>query len=137
MRALQLPGARGPEALAWIVEVPEVQVADLRSLDRHDAHHRACFHGPRVAAADGDDVLMRAPALRHRLRNALVELVIEVETTGHVRVAVEAHRVIVSRARAMLRPCSSTSRRGAWRPTTLRSSDRRRRRPRRWGCGRR
>src|SRR5438128_391587 len=137
VRALQLPRARGPEALARVVEVPEVQVAHLRSLDRHYAHHRSRLHGPRVATADGDDVLVRAPALRHRFRHALVELAIEADTSGHVGVAVEAHRVIVSRGRAMLPPCSSTSRRGAWRRKTLRSSGPRLRRRSRWTCARR
>src|SRR5882672_7222288 len=61
MSALYLPRARRPEALAWVVAVPQVEVAHLRSLDRDDAHHRAGLDRPCVPAADGNDVVVPAP----------------------------------------------------------------------------
>src|SRR5882672_6948837 len=92
MSALYLPRARRPEALAWVVAVPQVEVAHLRSLDRDDAHHRAGLDRPCVPAADGNDVVVHAPPAVAGLRDALVEATIEVEASRRIRVAVQPHR---------------------------------------------
>src|SRR6266851_54225 len=55
VRGLELAGARGPQPLARIVEIPQVEVADLRSLDRDDAKDVARRHFPGPASTDRDD----------------------------------------------------------------------------------
>src|SRR5205823_340975 len=55
--ALDLAAASRPEALARILQIPEVEVTDLGSLDRHQPRHLAGAQGPGVAAADGDDLV--------------------------------------------------------------------------------
>ena len=58
MAALQLPGAGRPEALARVVEVPGVEIDDLRTLDRDDAADLPGLDRPGVAGPDGHDVPM-------------------------------------------------------------------------------
>src|SRR3989441_12775728 len=64
MRLVELARARGPEALSWISQVPDVEVRHLRPLDGHDAEELTGPHGPRPARAPGDDEPLdeRAPA---------------------------------------------------------------------------
>src|SRR4029077_9151308 len=51
----------------------------------------------------GNDVVVQAPAVWHRLGDARVQLAIEIDAAGNVGVAGEVHRVIVISVRAMLR----------------------------------
>ena len=122
MRSLQLPSSRGPEALARVVQVPEIQVTDLRPLDRDQAHHGARLDRPCVSAPDWHDVVVNAATVLGPACNPRVEVAIEIEAPRHVGVAVEVHRAIVIRnvrgcgaapSRGMLPPCVSTSRPGA------------------------
>lgn len=55
MRCVQLPGARGPEALARVVEVPNVEVADLWAVGCGDAAEVAGGNFPGAAGSDGED----------------------------------------------------------------------------------
>lgn len=55
---MELFGAGCPKALAGVVEIPEVEVADLCSLDGDDAADLTCLYLPRASAADGDDELV-------------------------------------------------------------------------------
>src|SRR5439155_12190113 len=90
------PRARGPEALARVVQVPQVQIADLRAFDRDYAHHRARLDRPRIAAADRHDVLVHPPPLVGRRRYACVEAAVEVEPARRGGIAVQAHRASLS-----------------------------------------
>src|SRR5207247_3868871 len=55
MRPMKLARARGPEALPWISQAPDVEVRHLRPLHGHDAEELTGTHGPRPARAPGDD----------------------------------------------------------------------------------
>ena len=57
--ALQLPGAGRPEALSWVVQVPGVEIDDLRPLNRHHAADLSGSHRPGITTANGHNVLMR------------------------------------------------------------------------------
>src|SRR5439155_2215711 len=81
VRALELTGARSPEPLARILQIPRVEVAHLRSLERDDATQLALLHGPRAARADrhGDLLRQRAPG---RLAEAAIERAIDGDQAG-------------------------------------------------------
>ncbi len=55
MSCVKLPGARGPEALARVVKIPDVEVADLWAFGRGNAAEVACGNFPGAAGADGED----------------------------------------------------------------------------------
>src|SRR5438094_8872303 len=103
MRALKLPCARGPETLARVVQAPQVRVAPLGAFGGDDARHRPGLARPRVAAADRHDVLVDEAPGPQVLRDATVEVVVEVEAARCVRIAVQPHReTIVIDGRGML-----------------------------------
>src|SRR5438093_12960979 len=103
MRALDVPCARGPEPLARVVQAPQVQVAHLWAFDGDDARHRPSVDRPCVAAADRHDVLVHEAPGPQVLRDATVEVVVEVEAARCVRIAVQPHReTIVIDGRGML-----------------------------------
>ncbi len=54
VRPVQLARARGPEALARVVQVPDVEVADLGALRGRDAADVAGGDRPGAAGADGE-----------------------------------------------------------------------------------
>lgn len=51
---MQLPCPRRPEALARVVQVPDVEVAHLGAFGRGDADDVAGGDGPGAAGADGE-----------------------------------------------------------------------------------
>ena len=108
MGALQLTRPRGPKALAWVVAVPQVEVAHLWSFDSDDAHNRAGFDRPCVSAPDRNDVVVHQPPAFGGLRDAAVEATIEVEAPGNIRVAVQPHRSHSDPRECMLRECART-----------------------------
>lgn len=55
MRCVQLPGAGGPEALARVVEIPDVEVAYLGAFGRGEAAEVARGYFPGAAGANGED----------------------------------------------------------------------------------
>tara|TARA_R110002003_G_scaffold1035_12_gene22157 strand:+ start:16907 stop:17284 length:378 start_codon:yes stop_codon:yes gene_type:complete len=58
MTALQLPGAGSPKALARIVPVPDIQVADLRARGGRETEQLAGGHAPGFAGARGDEEVL-------------------------------------------------------------------------------
>ena len=54
--AFQLPGAGCPEALSRVVQVPGIEIDDLRPLDRNDATDLPGPHRPGVPGPDRHDV---------------------------------------------------------------------------------
>src|SRR5260370_27942759 len=87
--ALQLARARGPEPLAWVVQTPEVEVADLRSFYGDDAHDAARSHGPRISTSDRDYLVVRALPAIGRVSDASVEVAVQIEPPGHIGVAIQ------------------------------------------------
>ena len=47
--AVELSGAGRPEPLAWIVRRPQVEIDDLRTVDRREPHDLSCVDRERVA----------------------------------------------------------------------------------------
>jgi hypothetical protein len=52
---MQLAGARRPEALACVVQVPQIEVGDLGTLEDDDPEQLSGPHRPRAAGANRDD----------------------------------------------------------------------------------
>src|SRR5712691_3530675 len=88
VRALELTRARRPEALARVVKVPRVEVADLRPLEGHDATEPALADGPRPAGPDGNDDRLD-PRAAARLAEALIEGEIDGNQPGVLGVVVQ------------------------------------------------
>src|SRR5215212_5732568 len=62
--ALELTGARRPEALTRILQIPGVEIDDLRPLDRNYATDLPGSHRPGVTSPNWHNVLMRqSPAI--------------------------------------------------------------------------
>jgi hypothetical protein len=61
--AVELPRPRRPEALSRVVEVPAVEVGDLRPLDDRDPANLARVDGPGFPRADGNDEPRETPTL--------------------------------------------------------------------------
>src|SRR5262249_60632100 len=55
VRLMELARARGPEALTGIAQVPDIEVRNLRALERHDAKDLAREHRPRAPGAPRND----------------------------------------------------------------------------------
>lgn len=77
MSGMKLSRSGGPESLPWIVKVPDVQIADLRTFWCGDSKHRLGrdFHGDsctRSAQVVGDEGL-------GCLRDFVVEFTVSVE----------------------------------------------------------
>ena len=68
-----------PKPFARIVEIPQVEVADLWALDGDDPGQLSGAHWPGVAAADGNLVLMNHGAAVPLMADAQVELGVEGE----------------------------------------------------------
>src|SRR6185503_10918495 len=60
--AVELPGARGPETLARIVLRPDVEVHDLRAIDRREPHDLSSADPERVTGSDRNHRLADLPA---------------------------------------------------------------------------
>ena len=73
MRSLQLAGPGGPEAFARIVQIPDIEVADLWSLDGHDTEYVARGYAPSASGTDRDDEALDESARVLALRDALIE----------------------------------------------------------------
>jgi len=97
---LQLPRARGPEPFARIVEIPQVEVADLWALDGDDPRQLSGAHSPGVAAADGNLVLMNHGAAVRLMADAQIEFGVEGKTPRPVGVSVESHGTTLTRKAA-------------------------------------
>src|SRR5260370_35199482 len=89
---MELASARGPESLARVVQVPEVEVADLRSFHSDDPHHAARAHRPCVSASDRDDMVVHKTPALDSLRDAAVEDAVENQPSRRTRVAIQPHR---------------------------------------------
>src|SRR6266851_803971 len=76
---LELAGARGPQSLARIVEVPQVEIADLRALDRDDAKDVTRRYLPGPAGADRDDEGLDQTAARRLFRDPPIESLVDVQ----------------------------------------------------------
>ena len=85
MRAVELARAGGPEALTWIVGAPQVEVEDLRPLDRREAHHAAGRCRPRVALADADEMRVNEAARVRRTSDRAVDRGIRGERAADAR----------------------------------------------------
>src|SRR5580704_71746 len=79
VRRLELAGARSPQPLARIVEIPQVEIADLRALDRDDAKDMARRHFPGPAGADRDDEGLDEAATRGVFRDPPIEVLVDVQ----------------------------------------------------------
>src|SRR5438128_52339 len=79
MRPVELARARGPEALSWISEVPDVEVRHLRPLDGDDAEELTGPHGPGPARTPGDDEPLDEPSPAGLAREGPVELAVDLE----------------------------------------------------------
>jgi hypothetical protein len=77
VRTFQLLGAGGPEALPWVVQVPRVEIDDLRSFDGDDAAYLPRLHRPGVAGADGDGMTMSQGTAICFFGDAFVEGVVD------------------------------------------------------------
>src|SRR5260370_34309714 len=71
--ALQLARARGPEPLAWVVQTPEVEVADLRAFYGDHPHEAAGTHGPCISSSARDSAVGRDLRAVGRARGAPAE----------------------------------------------------------------
>ena len=72
MGALQLAGARHPHPLAWVMAVPDIQIAHLRAFRRGDAEQMPGRHFPGEAGAD------RHPMLRGQYPLAVGQRLIKI-----------------------------------------------------------
>src|SRR6267154_1502481 len=79
VRGLELAGARRPQSLARIVEVPQVEVADLRALDRDNAKDVARRHLPGPAGADRDDEGLDQAAARRLFGDPPIEGLVDIQ----------------------------------------------------------
>jgi hypothetical protein len=86
MRLMELAGARRPEALARVGEIPHVQVGHLRPLDGDDAEDLARAHRPRAARPAGDDEPVDQGAPSGLAGQSPVELAIDLERRARLRV---------------------------------------------------
>src|SRR5882757_19662 len=79
VRGLELAGARRPQSLARIVEVPQVEIADLRPFDRDNAKDVTCRHFPGPAGADRDDEGLDQAAARRVFRDPLIKRLVDIQ----------------------------------------------------------
>jgi hypothetical protein len=73
MGGLELASARGPKPLPRIVEIPHIEVTDLRSLEGDDAKHMTRRHLPGACRADRNDHGVRQAAAIDIVGDAAVE----------------------------------------------------------------
>ncbi len=104
VRLVELARARGPEALARVGQVPDVEVRHLRALDRHDAEDLARPHRPRPSRAARDDEALDQVALAALRRQARVEVAVHVERRARLglvdHVGLRHHHPLLSISRA-------------------------------------
>ncbi len=84
MRSLQLARPGGPQALPRIVQVPDVKVADLRSLDRDDTEDVPRRHLPGTSGADRDGEFLDQRATGS-IGDAAIEILVDSERRALVR----------------------------------------------------
>jgi len=82
---MELARARGPEALAGIAQVPDIEVRNLRALERHDANDLAREHRPRAPGAPRDDEAVDERPLGARLAEPPIETPVHFERRAQLR----------------------------------------------------
>lgn len=96
MGALELARSRGPESLARVVTLPQVEIAYLWALHGNDADDLTGTDLPCIPGADGHHVMVDELASAGLEPDAQVALGVECEPAGMLGVAVESHTASVA-----------------------------------------